>query len=53
MNVVGLMSQQKVILGSEGILGIITEVTVKLQPLPKTRAYGAIAFKNFESGVGL
>lgn len=41
---------QQVILGSEGILGVITEVTIKLQPLPQTRAYGAIAFKDFETG---
>merc|ERR1712137_903178 len=41
----------EMILGSEGILGVITEVTVKLQPLPQAREYGSIVFPNFESGV--
>jgi len=41
----------QIMLGSEGILGVITEVTVKLQPLPDTRAYGSIVFPDFEHGV--
>ncbi|XP_065920530.1 alkyldihydroxyacetonephosphate synthase, peroxisomal-like [Dysidea avara] len=40
------------ILGSEGILGVITEVTMKIRPLPEMRKYGSVVFANFESGVG-
>ena len=43
----------KVILGSEGIFGVITEVTFKLQPLPEVRAFGSIVFPDFETGVAL
>lgn len=39
------------ILGSEGTLGVVTEVTLKIRPLPKYRKYGSIVFPNFESGV--
>lgn len=39
------------ILGSEGTLGVITEVTLKIRPLPKFKKYGSIVFPNFESGV--
>lgn len=39
------------ILGSEGTLGVITEVTLKIRPLPKYKKYGSIVFPNFESGV--
>eukprot|EP01095_Lingulamoeba_sp_RSL-Kostka_P002218 TRINITY_DN13097_c0_g1_i1.p1 TRINITY_DN13097_c0_g1~~TRINITY_DN13097_c0_g1_i1.p1 ORF type:complete len:634 (+),score=276.85 TRINITY_DN13097_c0_g1_i1:60-1961(+) len=41
----------EMMLGSEGIFGVVTEVTIKLQPIPAHRSYGAIAFKDFESGV--
>ena len=39
------------IMGSEGILGIITEVTMKIRPLPACKKYGSIVFPDFESGV--
>lgn len=39
------------ILGSEGSLGIITEVTLKVRPLPKCQKYGSIVFPDFKSGV--
>lgn len=42
-----------VILGSEGILGVITEVTVKIRPLPEVRKYNSLIFPDFESGVNL
>ena len=39
------------ILGSEGILGVITEVTIKIRSLPSCRKYGSVVFPDFESGV--
>lgn len=39
------------VLGSEGTLGVITEVIIKIRPLPKCKKYGSIVFPNFESGV--
>jgi len=42
---------QHVILGSEGILGVITEAIVKIRRLPDVCKYGAIAFPTFEAGV--
>ena len=35
----------------EGILGVITEVTLKIRPLPPTQTYGSVLFKDFETGV--
>jgi FAD/FMN-containing dehydrogenase len=35
----------------EGTLGVITEVIIKVRPLPKCKKYGSIAFPNFESGL--
>lgn len=40
-----------VILGSEGTLGVVTEVTLKIRPLPTCKKFGSIVFPNFESGV--
>ncbi|XP_057321712.1 alkyldihydroxyacetonephosphate synthase [Microplitis mediator] len=40
-----------VILGSEGTLGVVTEVVLKVRPLPKIVKYGSVIFPNFESGV--
>ncbi|ESP02962.1 hypothetical protein LOTGIDRAFT_230434 [Lottia gigantea] len=40
------------ILGSEGTLGIVTEVTIKIRPLPQCKKYGSIVFPEFQNGVG-
>ena len=42
---------QHFMLGSEGILGVITEVTFRIRPVPEVRRYGSIVFRDFESGV--
>ncbi|CAG9861381.1 unnamed protein product [Phyllotreta striolata] len=39
------------VLGSEGSLGVITEVVLKIRPLPKCQKYGSIVFPSFEKGV--
>lgn len=39
------------ILGSEGSLGVITEVVIKIRPLPACRKYGSVVFPTFEDGV--
>jgi len=40
-----------VVLGSEGLFGIITEATLKVRPVPPVRVYNSIAFADFQSGV--
>ena len=39
------------ILGSEGILGVVTEVTLRIRPLPEAKVYGSVVFPNFDAGV--
>lgn len=39
-----------IIAGSEGLLGIITEVTVKIHELPETRMYAGYLFPSFHEG---
>jgi alkyldihydroxyacetonephosphate synthase len=40
-------SPDRMVIGSEGILGIITEAWVRLQDRPRFRAGGAVRFKDF------
>ena len=42
---------RQLFIGSEGLLGIITEVTIKIVPAPTAKAYGAWAFPSFAAGV--
>ena len=45
------LDPRRMMLGSEGSLGIITSAVVKLFPLPEVQRYGSILFPDFESGV--
>jgi alkyldihydroxyacetonephosphate synthase len=45
-------SPDRLFIGSEGILGIITEAWMRLQDRPRFRNAAAVAFADFESGVG-
>lgn len=40
-----------IILGSEGTLGVITEVVIKLRPLPEVKKYGSLVFPDFGTGI--
>ncbi|MFG2334225.1 FAD-binding oxidoreductase [Streptomyces sp. NPDC048604] len=41
---------RQLILGSEGALGVITAVTVRIRPLPQKRVYEGWRFADFEAG---
>jgi alkyldihydroxyacetonephosphate synthase len=43
-------SPDRMLLGSEGILGVITEAWVRVQPRPEFRASRAVRFKDFMNG---
>ena len=37
---------------SAGTLGVVTEATLKVRPLPVAQRYGSLAFPDFAAGVG-
>ncbi|KAJ1367711.1 hypothetical protein KIN20_028680 [Parelaphostrongylus tenuis] len=39
-----------IIMGSEGTLGVVTEVTIIIFPLPKVKRYGSLVFPDFAHG---
>ena len=41
---------RELFLGSEGAFGVMTDVTVRIRPLPAATAYGAWTFPDFEAG---
>lgn len=41
---------RQLFLGSEGAFGVLTEVTVRIRPVPAATAYGAWTFPDFASG---
>jgi alkyldihydroxyacetonephosphate synthase len=44
------ISPDRVLLGSEGVLGVITEAWVRVRPRPAARASAAVLFDDFPSG---
>lgn len=44
-------SLKDLVLGSEGVLGVITQVTVRMRPLPAARRYASYLFPSFSDGV--
>jgi alkyldihydroxyacetonephosphate synthase len=42
---------RELVVGSEGALGVITEVTLAVRPLPDVREYEGWSFRSFEEGV--
>ncbi len=41
----------QLLVGAEGVFGIITAATVKLHPLPKKRVFGVFGFSNLADGI--
>uniref|UniRef100_A0A0N5C879 Alkylglycerone-phosphate synthase n=1 Tax=Strongyloides papillosus TaxID=174720 RepID=A0A0N5C879_STREA len=41
----------QIILGSEGMFGVITSAVIKIFPLPDVKKFGSIVFPNFKCGV--
>jgi alkyldihydroxyacetonephosphate synthase len=41
---------RELVVGSEGVLGVITEATVSVRPAPRVRRYEGLAFSSFAEG---
>ncbi len=41
---------RELIVGSEGVLGVLTEVTLRVRPVPATRRYEGWSFRSFADG---
>ncbi|XP_013143156.1 PREDICTED: alkyldihydroxyacetonephosphate synthase [Papilio polytes] len=41
---------EHVVMGSEGCLGVVTEVTLKIRPLPEVVRYGSLVFPHWQAG---
>jgi alkyldihydroxyacetonephosphate synthase len=46
------VSPDRLVIGSEGILGVITEAWMRIRPRPTERASAAVAFADFMTGAG-
>ncbi len=44
-------SLRELLVGSEGVLGVITEATLSVRPLPEDRRYEGWSFRSFEEGM--
>jgi alkyldihydroxyacetonephosphate synthase len=42
---------QQILVGSEGTIGLITGVTLRLRKAPATKSYVGVVFRNFDDGV--
>lgn len=42
---------QEIVLGSEGTLGIVTQATVRVHPVPRARRFAARLFRSFSDGL--
>jgi alkyldihydroxyacetonephosphate synthase len=42
---------KELVLGSEGALGVITEATLRVRPVPSTRRFASRLFRTFEDGL--
>lgn len=46
-----MLPHQSCVIVTVGTLGVVTEVTLKIRPVPECKKYGSIVFPNFEQGV--
>lgn len=42
---------ERILIGSEGTLGVVTEAVVRIHPLPKCEKYAAFVFPDYTSGI--